>query len=60
MPNFEEMPEDVPEAIPEIHPEPDTHEPKMPPSIAEIGVDDFLEKNEDLDRKRDHDKPTIH
>jgi len=62
MPNFGEMPEDIPEAVPEVHPESDTHEPKMPPPIAEIGVDDFLEGNEKLDRKRDDgkDKPTIH
>jgi len=63
MPNFGEIPEDIPEAIPEIHPESESHpETKLPPSIAEIGVDDFLKKHEELDRKRNNgnDKPIIH
>ena len=63
MPNFgEKMPEDIPEVIPGIHHEPDRHHEEMPPDIARVNVDDFLEEHGELDRKRDDDKnkPTIH
>lgn len=63
MPNFEDGPGNIPEIMPQIHPEPDMHhESEMPPDIARVDVDDFLEEHGNLDRKRDEidDKPTIH
>lgn len=60
MPNFEDGPGDIPEVVPDIHPEPEMHpESEMPPDIARVNVDDFLEKQGELDRKKDNDKPTI-
>lgn len=57
MPNFE----DTPDVIPEVIPNPDPHEPEMPPSMADVDIEEFLREQEEMDRtQKPNDQPTLH
>ena len=54
MNNFGEEPNITPEVIPD----PDPHEPEMPPSMADVDIEEFLKRQEGINKKKEsEDKP---
>jgi hypothetical protein len=56
MPNFE----DTPDVTPEVIPNPDPHDPEMPPSMVDVDIEEFLRRQEEIQKKeRPEDKPML-